>query len=146
MKINIKKLNDSAVIPSRGSQYAAGYDLYALVGEGENVAIYPHTTHAIGTGIAVEIPDGYFGGIYARSGLSCKKGLRPGNCVGVVDEDYRGEICVALHNDSDIVQVIHNGDRIAQLVIQPYLDVEFNEVNELTDTDRGDGGFGHTGR
>ena len=93
----------------------------------------------------MEIPEGYFGGVYARSGLSSKKGLRPGNCVGIIDSDYRGEIKVPLHNDSDIVQSIKTGDRIAQLIIQPYLSVEFEEADELSGTERGSGGFGHSG-
>lgn len=145
MKINIKKLNDSAVIPSRGSQYAAGYDLYALL-DGYAVTIQPHKTLLIGTGIAAAIPDGYFGAIYARSGLASKKYLRPANAVGVIDSDYTGEIKVALHNDSIVPQTIQNGDRIAQLVVQPYLPVEFVETKELPETSRGNGGFGHTGR
>ena len=145
MIVNIKKICDEAITPTRGSQSAAGYDLYACIGV-EEITIEPHTTRMIGTGIAMEIPEEYFGGIYARSGLSSKKGLRPGNCVGICDADYRGEIKVPLHNDSDIPQSIRNGDRIAQLVIQPYLYVEFKNVNELSDTSRGAGGFGHTGR
>lgn len=146
MIVNIKKICNEAVIPTRGSLSAAGYDLYACINTAEEITIEPHTTQMIGTGIAIEIPEEYFGGIYARSGLSSKKGLRPGNCVGVIDSDYRGEIKVLLHNDSDIPQSVRNGDRIAQLVIQPYLYVEFKNVNELSGTSRGDGGFGHTGR
>lgn len=99
----------------------------------------------MGTGLAVAIPDGYFGAIFARSGLSTKQGLRPANCVGVIDSDYRGEVIVALHNDSNDCQTYRNGDRIAQLVIMPYLSASFDEVDELDDTERGDGGFGHTG-
>ena len=100
----------------------------------------------IGTGLAVEIPEGYFGAIFARSGLASKEGLRPANCVGVVDSDYRGEVKVALHNDTNELRTVQHGERIAQLVIMPYLPVEFNLVNELTDTDRGEGGFGSTGK
>lgn len=144
MKIKIKKLNNNATIPTQGSEKAAGYDLYAYLGADEAV-VYPHTTLLVKTGVAMEIPEGYFGGVYARSGLSSKKGLRPGNCVGVIDSDYRGEIRVPLHNDSDIVQSIKTGDRIAQLIIQPYLSVEFEEVDELSGTERGSGGFGHSG-
>lgn len=106
----------------------------------------PHETGVIDTGIAVEIPDGYFGAIFARSGLATKQGLRPANCVGVVDSDYRGEIRVALHNDTDEAQFFSNGDRIAQLVLLPYLAAEFDESDELTDTERGSGGFGSTGK
>lgn len=144
MKIKIKKLNNSATIPTQGSEKAAGHDLYACLGADEAV-VYPHTTLLVKTGVAMEIPEGYFGGIYARSGLSSKKGLRPGNCVGVVDSDYRGEIKVPLHNDSDVPQSVRNGDRIAQLIIQPYLSVEFEEADELSGTERGSGGFGHSG-
>lgn len=141
MNINIKKLNERAVIPTRGSEYAAGYDLYALHGD----TIAPGVTSKIGTGIAIEIPDGYFGAIFARSGLATKQGLRPANCVGVVDSDYRGEVLVALHNDSRDDSEVCAGDRIAQLVIMPFLPVSFTEVDELSDTVRGSGGFGSTG-
>ena len=102
-------------------------------------------TEKINTGICVEIPNGYFGAIFARSGLATKRGLRPANCVGVIDSDYRGEVIVALHNDTEKSESIHVGDRIAQLVILPYLPVEFEEVDELSNTDRGEGGFGSTG-
>ena len=143
MEINIKKLTDTATLPSRGSEYAAGYDLYADVQE--ELVIKPHTTVKVGTGLAMEIPAGYFGGIFARSGLATKEGLRPANCVGVVDADYRGEIIVALHNDSDEVRSIVPQERIAQIVILPFLGVTFNEVSELSETVRGAGGFGSTG-
>jgi len=143
MEINIKKLTDTATLPSRGSEYAAGYDLYADVQE--KLVIKPHTTVKVGTGLAMEIPAGYFGGIFARSGLATKEGLRPANCVGVVDADYRGEIIVALHNDSDEVRTIVPQERIAQIVILPFLGVTFNEVSELSETVRGAGGFGSTG-
>ncbi len=143
MEINIKKLTDTATLPSRGSEYAAGYDLYADVQE--ELVIKPHTTVKVGTGLAMEIPAGYFGGIFARSGLATKEGLRPANCVGVVDADYRGEIIVALHNDSDEVRTIVPQERIAQIVILPFLGVTFNEVSELSETVRGAGGFGSTG-
>lgn len=143
MEINIKKLTDTATLPSRGSEYAAGYDLYADVQEA--LVINPHATVKVGTGLAMEIPAGYFGGIFARSGLATKEGLRPANCVGVVDADYRGEIIVALHNDSDEVRTIVPQERIAQIVILPFLGVTFNEVSELSETVRGAGGFGSTG-
>lgn len=147
-KIKIKKLDSTAVIPTRGSEYAAGYDLYAnVVHPFEDncvVTMQPGETTKIKTGIALEISDGYFGAIFARSGLATKQGLRPANCVGVIDSDYRGEIIVAIHNDSDTAQTIHNGDRIAQIVILPYLGIEFEETTELSDTDRGIGGFGST--
>lgn len=143
-KIKIKKLTDTAKTPTRGSEYAAGYDLYADVKE--NVQIKPHETVKIGTGLAMEIPDGYFGAIFARSGLAAKEGLRPANCVGVCDSDYRGEYIVAIHNDSEETRTITAGERIAQLVVMPYLPVTFDEVTELTDTNRGEGGFGSTGK
>ena len=141
--INIKKLDKNAVIPTYGSEYAAGADLYALL-DGD-VTIKPSTTLLVHTGIAMEIPKGYAGLIYARSGLASKKGLAPANKVGVVDADYRGEIMVALHNHSDKDQTISNGERIAQLVIAPFLTGIFNEVDELNETVRGAGGFGSTG-
>lgn len=144
MKVNIKKLNENAVIPTRGSACSAGYDLYACINE--PVTINPHETVKIGTGLAVEIPEGYFGAIFARSGFATKQGLRPANCVGVCDSDYRGEYIVALHNDTNKIKVININDRIAQLVVMPYLPIEFNEVEELTKTDRNDGGFGSTGK
>lgn len=146
MQINIKRLNDNAKLPTRGSEYAAGYDLYANLES--DTGIMPGQTVKIPTGIAIEIPEGYFGAIYARSGLATKQKIRPGNCVGVIDSDYRGEVIVALHHDSDggdEPYIVANGERIAQLVIQPYLNVEFNEVNDLSDTVRGSGGFGSTG-
>ena len=142
--IRFKKLSNQAIIPTRGTEYAAGYDLYAHGLDGECV-ISPHETKMVGTGIAMEIPEGYFGGIYARSGIAVKRGLRPANCVGVVDADYRGEVKVAVHNDTELPQYISNGDRIAQLIIQPYLIVDFKEVEELNETVRGSGGFGSTG-
>lgn len=144
MKINIKKLTKTAVLPERGSAYAAGYDLFADVEQ--NVEIKPHTTAMIPTGLAMEIPEGYFGGIFARSGLASKESLRPANCVGVVDADYRGEVKVALHNDSDEIRVITPKQKVAQLVVVPFLNMEFDEVEELSDTVRGVGGFGSTGK
>lgn len=143
MEVKIKKLTDTAKIPTRGSEYAAGYDLYADIIEAVNIK--PHETAKIGTGLSVEIPDGYFGAVFARSGLASKQGLRPSNCVGVCDSDYRGEYIVALHNDSEEERTINPADRIAQLVVMPYLAVEFKEVEELSNTKRGDGGFGSTG-
>ena len=141
--MNIKKLTSTAIIPTRGSEKAAGYDLYADTNS--VVEIKPHKTKKINTGIAIMIPNGYYGAIVARSGLSTKKGLRPANCTGIIDSDYRGDIIVALHNDSDEVQTIEPHERIAQLVICPFLSVEFNEVDELDDTERGENGFGSTG-
>ena len=144
MNIKVKVLNENAKIPERGSSFAAGYDLFAAITE--DVVIYPHSTVMIPTGLAMEIPEGYFGGIFARSGLASKEGLRPANCVGVVDADYRGEVKVALHNDSISSRTIVPGQKIAQLVVVPFLSVFFEEVGELTDTVRGEGGFGSTGK
>lgn len=143
MKVNIKKLNENAIIPTYGSEYAAGADLYACV-DGE-VEIKPHATAVIPTGIAIELPLGYAGLIYARSGLATRKGLAPANKVGVVDCDYRGEVKVALHNHSEVAQTVGAGERIAQLVIAPYITAEFEEAEELSQTVRGAGGFGSTG-
>lgn len=142
-QINIKKLNPNAVLPTYGSEYAAGADLYACMEEAITVA--PGETVMIHTGLAMEIPEGYAGLIYARSGLASKKGLAPANKVGVVDPDYRGEFMVALHNHSTVEATVEPAERIAQLVITPYITVGFNEVNELSDTVRGAGGFGSTG-
>lgn len=141
--INYKKLNPNAKTPTRGSKYAAGYDLYSCLDN--DVEIKPHQTVKIGTGLSFELPNGTFAGIFARSGLATKEGLRPANCTGICDSDYRGEYIVALHNDSENVRLIHNGDRIAQMILLPYIEMEFNEVDELTDTERGTGGFGSTG-
>jgi dUTP pyrophosphatase len=143
MNIRIKKLSDKATIPTRGSNQAAGYDLYAA--NTEMITIEPHKTVKVPTDLAIEIPEGYFGGIFARSGLATKSGLAPANKVGVVDSDYRGNVIVALHNDTDMPRVVDIKERIAQLVILPYLSVEFSEVDELDDTERGAGGFGSTG-
>ncbi len=144
MRINIKRLTETAIIPTRQHEGDAGYDLYADIQE--SVTIKPHTTEFIKTGIAIEIPDGYFGAIFARSGLATDDGLRPANCVGVCDSRYRGEYMLALYNDSTAAQIVSSGDRIAQLVVMPYLNVEFNEVDELSNTERGVGGFGSTGK
>ncbi len=141
--MNIKKLNPNAIIPTYGSECAAGADLYACIES--PVTIEPGQTVFISTGLAMEIPEGYAGFVYARSGLSCKSGLAPANKVGVVDADYRGEITVALHNHSDEPKTIEVNERIAQIVIAPFVHVAFDEVDELSDTVRGAGGFGSTG-
>jgi dUTP pyrophosphatase len=141
--INVKKLNDLAKLPTRGSDYAAGYDLYAATSY--NIEIQPHTTVKIGTGLSFELPQGTFAAIFPRSGIATKRGLRPANCVGVCDSDYRGEYIVAVHNDTDVEQTIQPGDRIAQMVLMPYISMIFEEVNNLTETERGAGGFGSTG-
>ncbi len=141
--MNIKKLNEKAKVPTYGSKSAAGADLYACI-EGE-ISIAPQETKLIHTGIAMEIPEGLVGLIYARSGLASKKGLAPANKVGVIDSDYRGEIMVALHNHGTEAQTVADGERIAQIVFAPYYAADFNVVDELNDTARGDGGFGSTG-
>lgn len=143
--VKVSTLDDNAIIPTRGTSASAGYDLYALTDK-TRITIAPHTTEMIRTGISVAIPYGYFGAIYARSGLARKAGLRPANCVGVIDSDYRGEIMVALHNDSEKEQVILNGDRIAQLVVEPFVRINFKKVDKLNKTERGSGGFGSTGK
>lgn len=143
MEINIKLLSDNAKVPTRGSEYAAGYDLYAATTK--DIKIPPHSTMKIGTGVSIELPNNTFGAIFARSGLATTKGLRPANCVGVCDSDYRGEYIVPLHNDTNMEMTVAKGERIAQLVVLPFVSVEFNIVDELSNTDRGDGGFGSTG-
>lgn len=144
MIVPVKKIREGATLPLHGSEQAAGYDLYACL-DYNDIEIWSSKTIKVPTGIAVAIPDGYFGAIFARSGLATKEGLRPANCVGVIDSDYRGEIIVAMHNDSETYKVIHDGERIAQLVIIPYASAEFVERDELERTDRGEGGFGSTG-
>ena len=142
--IRFRRVSDLARIPTRGSEKAAGYDLYAALDK--PVLIEPHKTVKIDTGLQFEIPDGYFAAIYARSGIAAKEGLRPANCTGVCDSDYRGNYIVALHNDSDTVRTVEPGERIAQMVVLPYLSVSFEESKELSGTERGEGGFGSTGR
>ena len=142
-KINIKLLNDDAIIPTYGSNFAAGADLYANIKEDE--IINPSETKFIKTGISLEIPDGLVGLIYPRSGLSCKEGLAPANKVGVIDSDYRGEIIVALHNHSKEIRTITPNERIAQIAFVPYIKANFDAVEDLEETIRGEGGFGSTG-
>lgn len=142
--INYKKLNEYAQEPTKGSAAAAGYDLYAAIKE--PIAIPPHETIKIGTGLSFELPENTFGAIFARSGLATKEGIRPANCVGVCDSDYRGEYIVALHNDSNETRTIEPGERIAQLTIIPFIPITLVETSELSETDRGDGGFGSTGK
>ena len=144
MELCVKKLRKDAKLPTRGSAQAAGYDLYACL-DG-NLTIAPHQTERVPTGLAVAVPDGYFAAVFARSGLAAKEGLRPANCVGVCDSDYRGEYLIMLHNDTDRPRRIRGGDRVAQMVVLPYLPVTFREVEELSETQRGQGGFGSTGR
>lgn len=143
-KVNVKKLSDKAVIPSYGSEFAAGADLYSA--EETSLVIPAGETRFIHTGIAMEIPTGLVGLIYARSGMACKRGLAPANKVGVIDSDYRGEIIVALHNHTNEEKTVETGERVAQMVLTPYIVANYNEVEDLSDTDRGEGGFGSTGR
>ena len=146
MKIKCKKLRENAVLPTRGTALAAGADLYALLPDGAgNVTIPPQGKHAFPTGIAVEIPEGYVGLVFARSGIACKRQLAPANCVGVIDADYRGELTVFLQNNGAEPQTVESGERIAQLVITPCLAIEIEETGTLTDTARGAAGFGSTG-
>lgn len=140
--INLKLLKENAIVPTYGSTYSAGADLYAAIDE--EITIKPNETAFIGTGIAFEIPNGFVGLVYARSSLGCKKGLAPSNKVGVIDSDYRGELIVALHNHSQETHVINPNDRIAQIVFTPYLKGNFQVVDDLNDTTRGNGGFGST--
>ncbi len=141
--MKIKRMKENAIIPTRGSTYAAGYDVYACIDRPEN--INPGETKKIGTGIAIQPDPGMCVLLFARSGLATKRGLRPANCVGLIDEDYRGEYIVAMHNDSNQVQTINPGDRIGQIVFTKYEVAEFEEVDCLDDSERGSGGFGHTG-
>lgn len=145
--INIKKTDENAKIPTYGSVYAAGADLYAVIHNEENkVEILPGETAFIDTGIVMEIPNGYVGLIYARSGLACKQGLAPANKVGVIDSDYRGNIMIALYNQSNEVRTVSEGDRIAQIIIQPVEQFGFKVKENLSDTVRGNGGFGSSGK
>lgn len=142
-KVNLKKLRPDAVIPAYGTEFAAGADLYACMDE--TVEIKPGETQFIHTGIALEIPDGLVGLVYARSGMACKKGVAPANKVGVIDSDYRGEIMVALFNHSKNALTVSKGERIAQLVLTPYITADFIETDSLKESVRGEGGFGSTG-
>ena len=144
MNILLKKLNERAVVPTRGSVSAAGADLYSA--EPSDLVIAPGETVIVHTGIAMEIPEGYAGLVFARSGLATKRGLAPANKVGVIDSDYRGEIMVSVYNQSSVPQTLEAGERVAQLVIVPFLAADFEETDELSDTARGEGGFGSTGR
>lgn len=146
VEVKIKKLTENAIIPKSATEESGGLDLYACFFGDDELKVAPAQTLMMHTGIAIAIPKGYIGCIFARSGISAKRGLRPANCVGVIDSDYRGEVMVALHNDSCEEQRIENNERIAQLVIMPYLPVTLNEVKELDETNRGDGGFGSSGR
>lgn len=143
-KVRVKKLDKRAELPAYGTEFSAGADLKAVCDK--PVEILPWETVKIHTGISMEIPEGFVGLVYARSGLACKSGLAPANKVGVIDSDYRGEIIVCLHNHSNHGQTINPGDRIAQIVIAPYMKCDFEEVTALDETERGEGGFGSTGK
>lgn len=143
MEVKIKKLSENATIPIRGSVKSAGYDLY--VSTTEEKVIEPHTTRMFNTDLAIEFPEGYFGAVFPRSGISAKRGLRLANCVAVIDEDFRGNIGIPIHNDNDEPRTIDPKERVAQIVFLPYKDVEFVEVEELSNTERGNKGFGSTG-
>ena len=144
MKVRVNKVSSTAVLPSRGSSSAAGYDLYADLPE--EIQIRPHETVTVDTGLQFELPEGYFAGIFARSGIAAREGLRPANCVGICDSDYRGNYMVALHNDSNEVRTVKVHEKIAQMIVMPYMMLEFEEAEELSTTARGEGGFGSTGK
>lgn len=143
--MNIRKLSDLAHIPTKADDDSAGFDLYAVVADGE-ATVLPGQTLTVGSGYAFEIPQGYFGGVFPRSGISTKHGIRLSNCVAVIDSSYRGEVKIPLYNDSGSAYTVRNGDRVAQLIIIPYHRETLVETDKLSDTDRGDQGFGHSGR
>ena len=144
VRVDFRKLNNLAKTPTRGSEWAAGYDLYAATDQIIDIA--PHSTVKVGTGLSFALPPGTFAALVARSGIATKRGLRPANCVGICDPDYRGEYIVAVHNDSDEMQSIEPGERIAQMVLLPSFEMDFIEVKDLSDTERGAGGFGDSGK
>ena len=144
MQFKVKRLSESAIIPTYATEHSAGADLYNM--KDNPVTVEPHATVMIKTGLAIEIPEGYVGLVFARSGIASKRGLAPANKVGVIDSDYRGEWMVALHNHSDVTATVDGGERIAQVVVVPYVQGGFVEVEELSDTERGEGGFGSTGK
>lgn len=148
LNLKIKKLSTTAKVPTKAHETDAGYDIYAdalsFCSDGE-IFIPPHETVKIPTGFATNIPHGYWGAIFARSGIATKQGLRPANCVSVIDEPYTGEWLVPIHNDTNEMQIIYHGDRIAQFILLPYFKINLIEVNELDSTDRGSSGFGSSG-
>ena len=147
LELKIKRLSDTATIPTKAHPTDACFDIYAdiMSMDGDAIVIAPHETIKIKSGFATNIPHGYWAAIFARSGLATKQGLRPANCVAVIDEPYTGEWLVPLHNDTEDYQTVHHGDRIAQFTLMPYYDTELVTVDELESTDRGDGGFGSSG-
>lgn len=147
MQVNIMRMFDDAIVPTFGSDGAAGADLYARIDNERHMqAIYPNSTQMISTGICMEIPESYVGLVFSRSGLATKQGLSLANCVGVIDSDYRGEIKIALHNHSDSIRKVKHGERVAQIVLVPFLKPVFHEQDSLSDTTRGEDGFGSTGQ
>ena len=144
IKVKIKKLTPTAQLPTQGSDVAAGYDFYADLDSA--LEIPPHTTAKISSGLSIAVPNGFWLGLFARSGLATKEGLRPANCIGVIDPDYRGPVIAAIHNDSDTTRIIHPGERIGQFILMERFDWDIQEVDELDDTNRGEGGFGSTGK
>lgn len=144
MKVKVKKLNERAKLPTFGTAFSAGADLYCV--EPEDIIVHPQATVFVRTGISMEIPTGYVGLVFPRSGLACKRGLCLANCVGVIDSDYRGEIKVALNNEGNLPQTVSPEERVAQIIIMPYPKIDFAEETQLTETTRGGGGFGSTGK
>ena len=142
-EVKIKPMNDLAKIPTRGSDEAAGWDLYAAIDK--DIEIQPHTTKKIDTGIAIALPRNTFGALFPRSGIATKRGLRLANSCGIIDSDYRGSVIAAIHNDTNEIQKIEKGERIAQLIVLPFVPIKFNQVDKLDGTVRGSGGFGSTG-
>ena len=145
MDMKVKLLYSDSILPTKGSKYSACWDLYAHLNK-SSVQIFPHSTIKIGTGVSFQPPEGYFGAIFARSGLSAKEGLRPANCVGVADEDYTGEYIVALHNDTDTLRIVNDKERIAQVAFIPYFNGNMIKSEHLNTTERGNNGFGSTGK
>ena len=148
LELKIKRLSETATLPKKAHLTDACFDIYAdtlsFRSDGE-IAIAPHETVKIPTGFATNIPHGYWGAVFARSGLATKEGLRPANCVAVIDEPYTGQWLIPLHNDTNEIKIVHHGDRIAQFTLLPYFDTIFTEVDKLDSTERGDGGFSSTG-
>lgn len=141
--VKIKRLRPEAKLPIHGSRVAAGYDFFAAIQD--PITIPPHKTVKIGSGLAIAVPEDFWLGLFARSGLATKEGLRPANCIGVIDSDYRGQVIAAIHNDSDEIRLIYPDERIGQLILIPKYDWDIQEVEDLDDTERGEGGFGSTG-
>lgn len=142
VKVKIKKLRDDARLPERGSAEAAGYDVFVAIDD--DIYVLPHETEKISIGLSFAVEKGYWIGLFARSGLATREGLRPANCVGIIDSDYRGPVMMAVHNDTDEMKWIHSGDKIGQLVVLPAFEWDIIEVDELDETERGEGGFGST--